>query len=177
LRLLTNSATNQAVVDYVTVQEPSRVFRGFNTPARDREFAFAPGPARDFRTDDVQLSLQAPRLSINGKLDETSAQRYDAVSGAVVWFYAAKRGRYILSLAPRPELGFRKAGEVRGSSLSFTLGNDTFTVSTGGRIAPGQAPFNLYVLHEPEWKPSYTFADLNVFVMGADDRAESLLRK
>ncbi len=123
----------------------------------------------------MELTIQAPRLSINGKLDESSTKRFDEVSGGVVWIYVGKRGRYILSLVPHPELGFRRAGEVRGSSLSFVVGNDTFSLSTGGRIAPGQGSFNLYVLHDPDWKPTYPMADLSAFNMGAADRPESLM--
>jgi len=176
LNLLQNSTTGQWVVDYVTVQEPSRKFSGFNQ-IPERRFAFTPGPSRDFRADDVELTIQAPRLTINGRLDETSTKRFDEVSGGVVWIYAAKRGRYLLSLVPRPELGFRRAGEVRGSSLSFVVGSDELKLSSGVRIAPGQASFNLYVLHEPDWKPTYPMADLSAFNMGAADRAETLLRK
>jgi len=176
LSLFRNPSTGQSVVDYVTVQEPSRKFVGFNqTP--ERKFTFEPGPSRDFKTDDIALTIQAPRLSINGKLDESSTRRFDEVSGGVVWLYIGKHGRYILSLVPRPELGFRRAGEVRGSSLTFVMGNETFTLNTGGRIAPGQAPFNLYVLHDPDWKPTYPMADLSAFNMGAADRPESLIRK
>jgi hypothetical protein len=176
LSLLMNSTTSQRVVDYITVQEPSRRFSGFD-PIPERQFSFAPGQPRDFRASDVELTIQSPRLSINGKLDESTSRRFDAMSGSVVWFYASQRGRFILSLLPHPDLGFRKAGEVRGSSLSFTIGGDTFTLNTGGRIAPGQAPFNLYVRHDPAWRPTYQDADLSAFIMGSSDSAESLVRK
>jgi hypothetical protein len=176
LNLLVNTATSQRVVDYVTLQEPSQQFRGFQR-IPERKFTYAPGPSRDFRADDAELTIESPRLSINGKLDESSARRYDEVSGSVVWIATGKRGRYILSLIPHPKLGFRKAGEVRGSSLSFVMGSDTFTLNTGGRIAPGQASFSLYVLHDPEWRPTYPDADLSAFFMGAADRPETLLRK
>jgi len=176
LNLLMNATTRQVVKDYVTVQEASRRFSGFNA-SPEREFRFVPGPSIDFRLEDVELTIQAPRLSINGKLDETSERRFDEVSGGVVWIYTARRGRFILSLVPQPELGFRKAGEVRGTSLNFVVGNETFTLSAGRSIAPGQAPFNLYVLHEPDWKPNYPLADLGAFNMGAADSAASLLRK
>ena len=176
LNLLANSATGQKIVDYVTVQEPTLRFDGFRIiPVR--EFAFAPGPPRDFRVDDGELRIESPRLTVNGTLDDSSVRREDTVAGAVVWLYVGNRGRYYLSLLPRPELGFRKAGEVRGSSLSFTIGNDTFTLSAAGRIAPGQAAFNLYVLHDPAWRPTYANANLSAFNMGAADRAESLIRK
>lgn len=176
LTLLMNTRTGQRVTDYVTVQEPSSKFVGFDY-IPDRKFSFAPGPSRDFKVNDVELTIQAPRLSLNGKLDESSTKRFDEVSGSVVWLYIAKHGRYLLSLVPHPELGFQRAGEVRGSSLSFTMENETFTLNTGGRIAPGQAPFNLYVLRDPNWKPTYPNANLDVFNMGASDRAESLISK
>ncbi len=171
LDLLTNPSTNQRVVDYITVQEPAVRFNGF-TPIPERAFSYATGPARDFKTDDVELLIQSPRLSINGKLDETSTTRYDSVVGGIVWIYANRHGRFLLSLIPHPELGFRRAGEVRGSSLKFIVGNDTFDLNAGGRIAPGQAAYTLYVLHQPDWKPSYAFADTTVFIMGALDRSE-----
>jgi hypothetical protein len=50
-------------------------------------------------------------------------------------------------------------------------------ISAAARIAPGQAAFNLYVLHQPDWKPTYPFADLAAFNMGAEDRIEPLLGK
>jgi hypothetical protein len=34
----------------------------------------------------------------------------------------------------------------------------------------------LYGLREPGWKPNYANADTSIFVMGAVDRAESLLK-
>lgn len=176
LGLLANPATRQQVVDYVTVQEPARKVRGFGDPLPDRTFSHTPGPSRDFRTDDVELTLRAPRLIINRRLDETSTRNFGEVSGGIVWIYTAKRGRYVLSLVPRPELGFRRAGEIRGSALSFVVGNDEFRLSSGAQIAPGQAPFNLYVLHEPDWKPTYPNADLSVFIMGTE-RPETFVRK
>jgi hypothetical protein len=118
-------------------------------------------------------------VSINGKIDETTTASYGEVSGPAVWFSLRNRGRYILSLVPHPELGFRKAGEVRGTSLSFTLGADRFTLNAAKTIAPGDAPFNVYVLQEPGWRPNYPGADTvayQPFQMGAD-RAESLVRK
>ena len=176
LPLLTSKKTNQRVVDYMTIQEPSQRFSGFNS-IPERQFSYSGGPSRDFGLDDAELFIQSPRLSINGKLDETSARRFDEVSGAVVWLHVANRGRFLLSLVPHPKFGFRKAGEVRGSSLTFVIGVDTFTLNTGHRIAPGQAPYSLYVLHDPDWRPTYENADLSVFTMGAADLVESLLRK
>jgi hypothetical protein len=177
--LLRNAATAQKIVDYVTVQEPPRspeiTFGNVIDPPR--EFAFATRAARDFRPDDGELRIQAARVSINGKLDPSTARSTAEVSGVVVWFYLPNRGRFLLTLTPHEDLGFRKAGEIRGSTLSFSIGSEMFKLVAGGAIAPTQAAFNLYVRHDPTWKPDYPFADLSAFIIGAADRADLLVRK
>jgi hypothetical protein len=60
-------------------------------------------------------------------------------------------GRLIVSLTPQPDLGFRKAGEIRGSKLSVMFEGHTLDLIANSRIAPGPGPFNVYVLHQPEW--------------------------
>jgi hypothetical protein len=66
---------------------------------------------------------------------------------------------------------------VRGSSLTFNVGSERFTINAAGRIAPGQAAFNLYVLHDPTWRPTYPSANLDAYILGAADRAEYLVRR
>jgi hypothetical protein len=156
--LLVNQVTNQKIVDYVAIQEPGRSWT-FEIPVK-REFAYNPGTPRDFSVDDAAMRLVEPRLSINGKPE---ASRSGEFAGASPWVYVQGRGRFLLSLVPHPELGYRKTGEVRGTSLSFALGADTFTVNSASRIASGDAPFNLYVLLEPGWKPAYANAASVIF--------------
>lgn len=152
--LMVNSDTGQKIVDYISIQEPFRP--GFNNTA-PREFSYAAGAPRDFRVEDAALHIREPRFSVNGKVVESGRQD---VSGAAVWLYAPGKGRFVFSLTPRP--GFQKAGEIRGTSMTFKVGADTFAVSSAVRIAPGDAPFNLYVLHEPAWRP----ADTSAFTIG-----------
>jgi hypothetical protein len=172
LPLLTGDAWGQRVVEYVTVQEPDlpQGFDAIGSPRR--EFVFAPGAPRDFAVDDVELRLQAPRVSVNGIIDESSLRIQADLSGSVVWVYVPGRGRYLLSLVPRPKQAYRKAGDVRGNSLRFVVGRDTIALSAGARIAPGEAAFNLYVLHEPAWRPTYAHANLEAVMFGAIDRVE-----
>jgi hypothetical protein len=54
------------------------------------------------------------------------------------------------------------------------IGTDRYTLSTGARIAPGQAAFNLYVIQQPTWKPTYPFADTSAFTIGATDQFEAI---
>lgn len=145
LDLLTNAATGQKIVDYVTVKGASY--------DPDWSFIYETGTAQDFRAEDAALELRTPQVSVNGQSGASAIPTGVVVYGATVWFYLPMYGRFVLSLMPHPGLGFVKAGEVRGSTLSFAIDNDTFNLVSAGRIAPGQRPFNLYVLHEPGWRP------------------------
>jgi hypothetical protein len=175
VELLSNSTSRQKILDYISVQEP-----GPNTPQfsferpQIREFSYATGDAHDITANDIEMRIQFPRISINGKFEESTSLRPDTANGVFIWFYIPKRGRIILSLGPHPTLGFRKAGEVRGTSLQFMLGKDSFTISSGAAIAPGSGAFNLYALQQPDWKPSYLFADLTAFNIGAVNRFDAL---
>ena len=178
LSLLSNDAWGQKVTEYVTVEEARPRPQGFQfvgpTP---RDFTFAPGTARDFRITDAALRLRDPRVFINGRFDPASARTFGEDSGAVVWIYLPQRGRFLLSLVPNAKAGFRRAGEIRGSSVRFTVGADVFSVSSDGAIAPGTSPYNVYVLHQPKLKPSYPNADVDVATIGAADRMEDALAR
>jgi hypothetical protein len=177
LSLLSNDAWGQRVTEYVTVEEARPRPQGFQlvgpTP---RDFTFAPGPARDFRITDAALRLRDPRIFINGRFESASARTFGEEAGAVVWIYLPQRGRFLLSLVPNVKNGFRRAGEIRGSSVRFTVGSDVFSVNSDGPLAPGTSPYTVYVLHQPKWTPSYPNADVDVAIIGAADRVEDALR-
>jgi hypothetical protein len=168
LDLLTNNTTGQKIIDYITVQTASS-----QPPSKlgpwPRDFIYETGTARDFRAEDAELKVDMEGLSVNGNLVPFRS----SMAGAAVYFYLPMRGRFILSLTPHPELGFRKAGEVRGSTLTFTIDNDTFTVVSSGRIAPGSGPFNLFALHEPAWSPRT--GNTSNSEVGAADRLDQLV--
>lgn len=178
LSLLSNDAWGQKVTEYVTVEEARPRPQGFQTLGpTPRDFTFAPGPARDFRITDAALRLRDPRVFINGRFEPASARTFNEESGAVVWIYLPQRGRFLLSLVPNAKHGFRRAGEIRGSSVRFTVGTDVFSVNSDGPLAPGTSPYHVYVLHQPKWKPSYPNADVDVAIIGAADRMEDALAR
>jgi hypothetical protein len=146
--------TGQKLVDYVTIQPR----KAPTLPRVMRPSATVPevsGTARDFSADDAELQLVRPRVSLNGTPQDTTTSRaMEDASGALIWFSLPNRGRYILSLAPRPELGFVKAGEIRGGTITFTLGGDKFQLESNIPITTGYAPYILYVLHDPDWEPT-----------------------
>jgi hypothetical protein len=113
------------------------------------------GTARDFSAGDAEMQLVQPSVSINGTLIAgTSGAMLGNARGSLVWFHLPGRGRYILSLAARPELGFVKAGEIRGGVMTFALGGDEYKVESYVAIATGEAPYTLYLLHDPDWEPT-----------------------
>jgi len=155
--LFVHPGTGQKIVDYLFIQDDRRAFR------------LPSGPPRDYTVDDVPIALNKLRLTVNGKqVDESGG----GISGAAVYFYLPNYGRFVFSLAPHEQLGFRKAGEVRGSTLTITWGNDTFVLDCDGPIAPGGGVFHLYVFHEPSWRPRGP----DSFQLGASS-ARSLVRR
>ena len=173
LSLLSNTL-GQRLTEYVTVQEPPRRdgFQAIDSPTR--EFSFAAGAPRDFAISDVALRLQDPRVFINGRFEESSARAMGEESGGVVWIYIPMRGRFVISVVPNPRQGFNRAGEIRGNSMRFAVGGNDYSVTSGSRIAPGTGAYNLYVLHQPDWRPSYPNANVDVVSIGAADSVDYL---
>jgi hypothetical protein len=125
--------------------------------------------SRDFSLDDVKLRIAAPLVSLNGTLLPMTSKNKDDVSGPRVWFYLPDRGRYVLSLLSRSKVGvakFVKAGEVDGNTLMFTIDGDAFELRCSNEIVPGDISYNLYVLHEPAWRPQVA-GDRNSFILGS----------
>ena len=162
LDLFVHPATGQKIVDYIRIKSSLREVQG------------AAGEARDFSLDDVEIRLMEPYVSVNGKAVPATVNFSGAVSGAAIWFYIPDLGRYFVSLVPHPELGFQKAGEIRGSSLSIQSGSGTIVLDCNGRIAPGNAAYNLYVLHQAGWRPHDDRAR-NAFLMTGGSSLQKLL--
>jgi hypothetical protein len=167
LELLTNHNTGQKIVDYVSVKGPS-----FDP---DWRFVYETGAPQDFRVEDAALELRTPYVTVNGRADGATIPTGVVATGPTVWFYLPMYGRFILSLVPYSELGFVKAGEIRGSTLNFMAGDDVVNIVSAGPIAPGRRPFNVYVLHEPEWTPPD--GATSVWSGGAADSPNELIRR
>ncbi|MEX2264304.1 MAG: hypothetical protein WD696_20285 [Bryobacteraceae bacterium] len=156
--LFTHPSTGQKIVDYLFIQD-------------DRRERLPSGPPRDYTVEDVPITLSKLRMSMNGSLVDESG---GGISGEAVYFYLPNRGRFVFSLAPNEKLGFSKAGEVRGSTLTITWGNDTFVLACDGPIAPGGGVFNLYVYHDSSWRPR---SGADTFHFGASSARSLVHRK
>jgi hypothetical protein len=156
LDLLANPATGQKIVDYLTLMRRATISDS----------------AHDFRLADVQLTLGQPRMLVNGASANVPGPNY-GVSGAVVWLYLTGHGRFVLSLFPNEKLGFQKSGVVSGDALSFRDGPVEYRVECSRAIVPGSGSYNLYVVHEAEWRPRGS----EPFLIGSADKAEWVVGK
>jgi hypothetical protein len=155
LDLLINAATGQKMVDYLTLRRHGAM----NLESEARDFALA----------DVEMTINQPRVSSNGKAESAFDFR-GGISGAVVWLYLAGHGRFILSLVPNEKLGFKKNGVVSADGLLFRDGAAEYRVECTRRVAPGSGTYNLYVLHQPNWRRGPG-------VIGSADKAELVVSK
>jgi hypothetical protein len=162
--LLENPATGQKVVDYLVFKRSSA------TSAAEL------GPLRDLSLADVELKLENVRISVNGMVMEASTRFGGGISGAALWFYLPERGRFVISLLPNAKLAFRRAGEVSNRSLTFTEGRERYDIQSSSRIVPAGGRFNVYVFHDPKWRPT-RYEVSSPLIIGAADRAEWLARR
>jgi hypothetical protein len=160
LDLLVNG-NGQKIVEYLTLKR--------------RGSAEVSEAAHDFSLADVELNLRQPQVRRSGKLEAAFPPgQASGVGGAVVWLYLAGRGRFVLSLFPNQKLGFQKNGVVSAGSLTFRDGAAEYRVDCDGEIAPGHGPFNLYVVHEADWRPAKTSEP---FLIGSADKPEFVVGK
>jgi hypothetical protein len=157
LDLLVNPATGQKIVDYLTLRR-----RG------DMDLMRQP---RDFQLTDADLRLFDPQVVMSGK-PQWSLEG-GGVGGPVVWLYVDGRGRFILSLLPNEKFGFRRGGAVSRDGLVIRFAGEEIRVNCSREIAPGEGAFNLYVLHEPDWRPR----DSAEGRMGSADKPEYIIGK
>ena len=136
--LLINPSTGQKIVEYVTVNSPSK------SP---------PAAARDLQLGDVQMSLNSPRLRVNGKSWSWNAgDAHGEANGPVLWIYVPDRGRFLFSFTPHD--GYHKAGEVRGRTMKFTWNGEAYELETQAKILPGgDGAWNLYVNQDSGYRP------------------------
>jgi hypothetical protein len=66
----------------------------------------------------------------------------------------------------------QKAGEVRGSTLTWRWGGDEFSLNADKRIAPGGGAYNVYVFNDASYRPKGD----DTFRMGAGRASETLVR-
>lgn len=142
--LFTDPSTGHKLIDDIHINPPRQ-------PApQARRIPTVSGQARDFAPADAELLFIDPLVTLNGKRQITAP--IDRIRASLIWLYIPDRGRYVMSLVPRPD--FKPVGEIRGGTISFTLHGDSIKLECPAPIAPGEAPYNLYVLEDKAWQPT-----------------------
>jgi hypothetical protein len=162
VELLINPATGQKVVEYLSLEradlDPGHVSKT---------------PPRDFGVDDIELMLDRPRVWLNGKLLEATADSSGGIRAHTLWLFLPGEGTFVVSLWPEPGLGFQKAGMLQGSTMTFRKGASEYRVECASPIAPGSGVYNVYLHHEPA---SANGRDKE-FAIGGADKGAWLIRK
>jgi hypothetical protein len=186
IELMTDATTGDKLIEDVTIQPFSQratigsplplLGRGGPGPPGERAVPTVEGAPRDFLAADAEMRLTQPRVTLNGTVQPAAGRATPSVTGNLVWFYIPGRGRYILSLVPRPELEFHKVGELRGGRITLRLNSDAITLECFTEIATGHAPYNLYVLLDSKWEPTAQ-AQKGQLAIGSVDAEELAMLK
>jgi len=158
LDLFVNPATGHKVVDYIRIL--SRATSNLASTA----------PARDLGVDEVEWTIEAPKVRVNSALVDQSGA---TIVGAPAWIYLKGHGRFVFSLRPRPELGFQKAGELRGSLMTWSAQGNQYVLEAARNVLPADGVFHLYVYHSPAYRP----AKESSLEFGAGGTIEALVRR
>jgi len=137
--LLVNPSTGQKVVDYLTL-------------LRSAPVEMSNEPAREIALADVELTVQSPRILLNGRpLAPEGGDTEAGASGEAVGIYMPGFGRFAVSLLPHK--GFQRLGVVSGNKFRFQDGASTIEVTSQSRIVPASGVFHLYVNSDRNWVP------------------------
>ncbi|HEV3197276.1 MAG TPA: hypothetical protein VGZ73_05200 [Bryobacteraceae bacterium] len=169
LDLLVSPDGKQRVVDYIQVScKESEAGASTDSVAGKTSVAGTPSQPRDFSAQDLELRLVNPELKINDRLIK-SAGLHGEAAGNVLWVYVPGKGRFLLSLVPYREYGFRRAGMLRGSDVSFQYGGDRYEMRSSEPLFRSGQPWNLYVRADEAYQSNKGPA------FGAADRPERIL--
>lgn len=176
--VLVNSKTGLKIVDLIKVM----VSAADTLPAISQEgsaFGSSDRPAKDFSVDEVEFNIVSSKLAINGTaVSGASGESGIGISGALVWFYVPRQGRFILSLAPRKGFDFHKTGTVYSNKINFSMNGNQYEWMSGFPIISGaNDKWNLYVLHQSDYMPDFAGARPDSYLFGAAARIENLIRK
>ena len=111
-------------------------------------------PARDFTLEAVELVVKNYRLLIDGNVAGVGKST-NGCAGALLWFYVQNRGRFIVSLVPRPGYEFQRVGIIEDNRIEFTVNDNHYEWLSSSPILPGGGTWNLWVLHDPKYAPIF----------------------
>ena len=145
LELLVNREAGIKIVDVVKVTFDRSILK-------EKYLDVAP---KDFSLEAVALSVKSYELMIDGTLVGKSKSKIGC-AGSLLWIYIPERGRFIFSLVPRDGYSFQKIGMLDDNRIEFEIGGEFYEWISGDSILPNGGVWNLWVLHDPDYRPLFT---------------------
>lgn len=180
LELLVNPQTGVKIIDLIKIYDSTN--KNPVLPFSTGGGGAATGgtrPASDFSADAMEFKITSSILKINGQSvnDDQNGSRL-GVTGPLIMFYTPEHGRFILSLVPRGGYNFKKTGTIQGNKIAFSMdGNDYEWISQNPIVAGGNGNWNLWVLHDPDYRPEFLTSKSSSYVVGAANDIERLIKK
>ena len=140
--VMENPVTKEKVVDYIKV---------FYKPAPQTDFFAERKSIRDFTLDDVELQLNKFEFFAD---NQSILKVSGGAAGSNIFVYVKGRGRFVFSLFPHNGYKFQKIGVIEGSKILFKYGGVDYKIISGTAIVGTGGHWNLWVLYQPDYKPS-----------------------
>jgi len=166
LEILENPQTRVKIFDLIKITNENQRGGGFFSERK---------PARDFTVDDIELRMTNLEIFVNG--ERINKGGGGGVSGANIYFYFADKGRFIISPFPRKGFNLQKIGVVENNKISFTFNGDNYKFVSTSHVLGTGGKWNLWILHDAEYRSSYNLSPNSPYEYGAADKIEFLFKK
>ena len=164
LDLLENPRTKQKIRDLIKITREVKQYGGyFNELKRPR----------DFSIDDIGFRLSG----ITHLRDDKMIFRGGAsLSGKLIYFYFPGIGRFIMSMSPQKGFNFQKIGIVDQNKIEFTFKGQKYTFTSNLPILCDPGVYNLWVMHDTNYKSDYKFSSDMSFEFGSAENIQTLMK-
>lgn len=164
ITILENPQTGAKISDIIKVTtKPNK----FASEFAERE------KAKDFTIDDIELHLDAPEILINGEKSKIGS----SASGNVIYVAFYGKGRFIFSFVPQPGYNFQKNGVILDNKIMFDYNGESYQFINKSPVLGSGGKWNLWVMFDPDYKPTYQLSPSSPYEVGAADKIEYLFQK
>ena len=164
LDLLENPKTKVKISDLIKI--PNRAGQSnfyFNTNRLPKTYSI----------DDVMLRIERPDIYLNKRKYTTES----TVAGNINWIYIKGKGRFIFSFKQQPKYNFRKIGVIKNNELTFEYDGDKYRFVSKNPILGSGGKWNLWVMHDPDYRLNYSLPSDNPFAFGAAGKVDDLFEE
>ena len=120
----------------------------------------APGQDRTQRAPDADMALRGYSLYINQK---AVARNVGSIGGKVVWFIVPGVGRFVISTNPHDGYPFARAGDIRGSTISFHFSEVHYQLVSTAPVLTDGADRDVWLMVEAIDQPKECLSSVSCF--------------